>query len=147
MAFSFSTVDEKLARIFEPGAPTVEERLQTMQKFSDEGFLVGANLMPVLPYLSDSEDDLDKLIAAVKGHGAEFILVSGLTLFGDKPSDCKVRYFNVLEKHFPELIPKTRNLFGNSFAPSRTYQRDLAQLSKKLAEKHHIRTSILANSD
>ena len=147
VSFSFSTVDENLARIFEPGAPTVEERLETMQKFKEEGFLVGANLMPLLPYLSDSEEDLDKLIKAVKDHGSEFILVSGLTLFGDKPDDCKVRYFDALKKHFPELIPKTKKLFGNSFAPSRTYQHDLAVLTIKLAKKHDIRTGILANYD
>lgn len=38
VSFSFSTVDRQLASIFESGASTVEERLETMQKFSDEGF-------------------------------------------------------------------------------------------------------------
>lgn len=143
VSHSFSTVDPDLASIFEPSASTVEERLETMQKFKNEGFMVGANLMPVLPFLSDSEEELEKMMVAVKNHGAEFVLVGGLTLFGDKPTDCKVRYFDILEKHFPELVSKTRKLFGKSFAPSREYQRDLALLAEKLAQKHGIRTRIL----
>lgn len=144
VSFSFSTVDPVLAGIFEPGASTVEERLETMQKFKDEGFLVGANLMPLLPFLSDSQEDLDKMIKQMKDHGAEFILVGGMTLFGDKPSDCKVRYYNVLKEHFPELLPETQKLFRNSFAPPRAYQHKLAKLAEKLAKKHNIRTRILA---
>ncbi len=143
VSFSFSTVDPKLASIFEPGASTVEERLETMQKFSEEGFLVGANLMPVLPFLSDTEVHLDEMIGKMKEYGAEFVLVGGLTLFGDKPSDCKVRYYDALEKYFPEVIPETRKLFSNSFAPSGKYQHDLAKLAEKLAKKHDIRTRIL----
>lgn len=143
VSFSFSTVDPVLAGIFEPGASTVEERLKTMRKFSEEGFLVGVNLMPVLPFLSDSEEHLDEMMGKMKDYGAEFVLTAGLTLFGDEPQDCKVRYFNTLEKHFPEVVPETRRLFDNSFAPSRKYQYELWKLSEKLAKKHDIRTRIL----
>lgn len=143
ISFSFSTVDPLLTEIFEPGCSTVEERLKTMQIFKNEGFLVGANLMPLLPFLSDSEEELDKMIGKMKEYGADFILVAGLTLFGDKPSDCKVRYFDALEKHFPELVGKTKKLFGGSFAPPEKYQHDLAKLAEKLAAKHGIKTGIL----
>ena len=118
-----------------------------MQKFKEEGFLVGANLMPLIPFLSDSEEELDKMIGKMKEYGADFILVAGLTLFGDKPNDCKVRYYETLKKHFPEVIPETRRLFGNSFAPSPSYQHKLRKLSEKLALKHGIRTRILKDND
>ena len=35
ISFSFSTPDEKLAKIFEPNAPSPKERLETMKKFKD----------------------------------------------------------------------------------------------------------------
>lgn len=143
LTFSFSTVDPVLASIFEPGASTVEERLETMQKFSDEGFLVGASLMPVLPYLSDSRQQLDEMIGKVKGCGAEFVLVAGLTLFGDKPQDCKARYFNTMEEFHPEIVHETRRLFGDRSAPNPKYQHELLELSRELAGKHGIRRKIL----
>ncbi|HTX61141.1 MAG TPA: radical SAM protein [Methanobacterium sp.] len=143
VSFSFSTVDPYLAGLFEPGASTVEGRLETMQKFKDEGFLVGANLMPILPFLSDSEEQLDEMIKQMKDHGADFVLVAGLTLFGDKKTDCKIRYYDTLKKYFPSILPKTQKLFGSHFAPSSAYQHKLARLSEKLALKHGIRTRIL----
>ena len=143
VSFSFSTVDPGLAKIFEPGCSTVEERLETMQKFKEEGFLVGVNLMPLLPFLSDSEEELDKMIGTMKEYGADFILVAGLTLFGDEPNDCKVRYYETLNEHFPDVVVETRRLFGNSFAPPGKYQNDLAKIALKLALKHGIRTRIL----
>ena len=57
-------------------------------------------------FLSDSEEQLDGMIKTAKEHGADFVLVGGLTLFGSGASDCRTLYYKVLEKHYPELIPK-----------------------------------------
>jgi len=141
-SFSFSNMDEKLTKIFEPGAPSPHERLETMKRCKEEGFLVGAIFMPILPFLSDSEEHLDHMIRTAKEYGAEFIMAAGLTLFGDGPQDCKTRYYQVLDKHYPELIPKTRSLFGNSFAPSGEYQQSLHKKVVKLSKKYNIRNSI-----
>jgi DNA repair photolyase len=141
-SFSFSNMDEKLAKIFEPGVPSIRERLKTMKRCKEEGFIVGAIFMPLLPFLSDSEEHLDYMIKNAKEYGADFIMAAGLTLFGNELQDCKTRYYQALETHFPEIIPKTRALFGNFFAPSRKYQRDLHQKVVKLSKKYKIRNSV-----
>jgi DNA repair photolyase len=53
VSFSFSTLDEQLARQLEPGAPSPQKRMETLKLFSDNGFLCGVNAMPLLPYISD----------------------------------------------------------------------------------------------
>jgi DNA repair photolyase len=143
VSFSFSTTDENLAKIFEPGAPSPLQRLETILKLKEEGFLVGVNLMPVLPFLSDSEKNLDKMIKEIKYYGADFVLVGGLTLFGDKSTDCKIRYFEILEKHFPDILEDTKKLFKNSFAPPRRYQITLSKRSEIICKKYDIKTSII----
>lgn len=143
LSFSFSNMDPELAQIFEPGTPKQHERLETMRKCKEAGFMVGAVLMPLLPFLSDTEEHLDYMIGQAKDHGADFVLASGLTLFGDGPDDCKTRYYKVLEEHFPELVPETQTIFGNSFAPSRKYQRELYLKVKNLSKIHGIRNSVL----
>jgi DNA repair photolyase len=142
LSFSFSTTDKELARIFEPAAPSPRVRLETMKKCKEQGFRVGAIFMPLLPFLSDSEEHLDKMIKDAKDFGADFVMASGLTLFGDGPNDCKTRYYNVLGEHFPELVPKTQAIFGNSFAPSRKYQKELYIRLVKLLDKYQIRNRI-----
>ena len=143
ISFSFSTPDEKLAKIFEPNAPSIKERLQTIGKFKAAGFHVGVNYMPVLPFLSDSNQKIEKMIQLAKDRGADFILVGGLTLFGDNPNDCKPVYYNLLKKHFPYLLEKYKRLFGNSFYPTHVYQKELTERANKLCKKHDIKHNII----
>ncbi|CDG65615.1 MAG: hypothetical protein PWQ15_1380 [Methanobacterium sp.] len=142
LSFSFSTTDEQLARIFEPGAPSPQERLKTMKQCKEEGFTVGALFMPLLPFLSDREEHLEGMIRKVKENGADFVMASGLTLFGEGPHDCKKRYYEVMDEHFPELVPKTQAIFGNSSAPSRKYQNELHQKFVRLCQKYQIRNRV-----
>jgi DNA repair photolyase len=142
ISFSFSTLDPELAQIFEPGAPEPEVRLKTMKKCKEAGFMVVAVFMPLLPYLSDTEDSLDYMIGQVKKQGADFVLAAGLTLFGEGPTDCRTRYYQALQEHFPEKVKETQALFGKSFAPSRKYQRELHLRVKNLSQKHEIRNRI-----
>ncbi len=142
ISFSISTLDEKLAKIFEPGAPKPRERLETMKKCKEEGFLVGIDFIPVLPYLSDSEDKLDKMIRAAKDYGADFVLVGALTLFGKNPDDCKVSYYKVLEKYYPDLIQKYKSLFRIFSMPSKQYQSELEERAIEICKKYRIKYKI-----
>jgi DNA repair photolyase len=143
ISFSFSTLDETLTKILEPGTPKPKERLETMQKCRERGFLTGACHIPVLPHLSDSEEQLDEMIRTAKDHGADFVLVGALTLFGNKSADCKTLYYKFLEKYHPELMPKYKSLFRIFSQPSKEYQRALEERSKKLCEKHGIGYGIM----
>lgn len=143
ISFSLSTLDEKLAKILEPGAPSPKERLETMQKCKKEGFFVGVNHIPALPFLSDSEEQLDEMIKTAKTYGADFVFVGGLTLFGKGPADCKTLYYKMLEKRFPDLVPKYRSLYRFFFAPPKEYQNKLNATAKNLCEKHGIRYGLL----
>ena len=71
-------------------------RLQLVQQLKKEGFLVGVNAIPVLPFISDTEEELEKIIAAAKDHHADYILVGGLTLFGNEKADSKTLYYKFL---------------------------------------------------
>jgi DNA repair photolyase len=143
ISFSFSTLDERVANIFEPGAPTPEERLETLSACKKEGFLVGANFIPVLPFISNSDEQLEAMIQTAKDYEADFVLVGGLTLFGDGPTDCKTLYYRALEKYDPELVPTYKKLFRASFAPPRAYQKELELKSRTLCTRYGMRYGIL----
>jgi len=64
--FSISTLDENLAKLLEPGTPKPIERLEAMQKIKEEGLLAGISYIPVLPFLSDSEEKLDEMIRSAE---------------------------------------------------------------------------------
>lgn len=109
VSFSFSTVDEEVSRIFEPVAPCPERRLRAMKEIADAGILTGANLMPVLPFITDSVEMMEDVMKEVKEHGGEFVLIGGLTL----DDNVRIRYFRLLKERFPDLLPKYEELYGS----------------------------------
>jgi len=143
MSFSISTLDKKLAKILEPNAPKPMERLEIMKRCKEEGFFTGICFIPVLPFLSDSEEQLDETIRTVKEYGADFIFIGGLTLFGNGPTDCKTVYYKFLEKHYPRLVPKYKELYKIFFTPSKKYQKELEEKSRRLCEKYGIKNRII----
>lgn len=143
ISFSLSTLDEKLAKVIEPGAPSPIERLEIMKKFSAAGFTTGIVNMPILPFLSDSEHEIEEMVKAAEDYWAHYLLYSGLTLYGDDPEDCKTLYFNFLMDNYPDLLSEYEKLFKRSFASSKRYQRDLAIRYNQISSRHGIRNSII----
>lgn len=139
VTISISTLEESVARIFEPNAPSPKERLDIIRKIKELGLSCGVAYIPVLPYISDSRDDLEEMIGSAKEHGADYVFVGALTLYGYG----KNIFFRVLEKHFPELLPKYRRMYSKSFQPSGDYQRRLYSLTKVLCRKNKISYMIL----
>jgi len=70
LSVSVSTLDEKISHTLEPGTIPPMERLKLVKQLKQEGFLVGVNAMPVLPFISDTREELEKIIATVKEYGA-----------------------------------------------------------------------------
>ncbi len=143
VSFSFSSLDEKLAEIIEPGAPKPIERLKTMKKYSDAGFNTGIINMPVLPFLSDSDKEIEIMIKSAKKYGANYVLYGGLTLYGDAYDDCKTQYFNFLNENYPNLVHEYENLFKGSNSSSKRYQKNLDIKFRDISNRFGIKNSII----
>jgi DNA repair photolyase len=60
VGLTITSLNDKVGRAFEPGASPIQERLMTLEKFSDAGIPTYAFLGPLLPYLS--EERLEELL-------------------------------------------------------------------------------------
>ncbi|HDN95592.1 MAG TPA: radical SAM protein, partial [Thermoplasmatales archaeon] len=143
ISFSISTLDEEIAKFLEPYAPPPEKRLEAMQKCKEENLQTGVCYIPVLPFISDSEEKLDEMVKVAKDYGASYCLIGALTLFGEKETDCKKLYYKFLEKHFSELVPKYNELYEFSFQPRIEYQMKLEKMAKKICEKYGVKYRIV----
>jgi DNA repair photolyase len=138
ITFSLSSIDEKIARIFEPNAPKPKERLDALEEVKDAGFCAGIAYIPVLPFISDSDEQLEEMIKIAKEFQADYVFVGALTLHGIKDL-----YYKVIEKHFPELLSKYKQLFKIFSQPSKDYQLRLEKKAKVFCEKYRVRYRIL----
>lgn len=98
VSFSFSGVDTKLSRKIEPGASGPIQKLNAISRFKDAGIPAGMFLMPVIPFLTDTEEAIEASIASAKASGADYIIFSGMTL---KPGKQKDYFLNWLNLQFP----------------------------------------------
>ena len=49
-----------------------------IQKIHDTGITVGVTSIPLFPYISDSEEDIEKLIKTLSENGADYVIVDML---------------------------------------------------------------------
>ncbi|MEI9809160.1 MAG: radical SAM protein [Bacteroidota bacterium] len=143
LSVSVSTMNEEISNMLEPGAASPAERLALISNLKEEGFLAGVNAIPVLPFISDTDEGLEKIIAAAKEYRADYVLVGGLTLFGEGKADSKTLFYKFLERYDPSLLPKYRQLYGSNFYTSFSYQNELKERAARLCKKHSVRNSIL----
>lgn len=143
ISFSFSTLDNNLAKQIEPGAPPPQKRLDSLKECSKHGFICGVNAMPLLPFISDTDEELEKMIFAAKKYGAHYILVAGLTLFGNEDKDSKQLVLKFMKHNYPALLDKYEKLYSSSHYPSWQYQQQLKKRADLLCKKYNIKNSIL----
>ena len=143
ITFSFSTIDDVIAKIFEPGATSPAKRLEALKQTSDAGFHCGVSMMPLLPFISDTEEQMEAMFAAFKGAGAKYAFPASLTLFGDGPADSKTLMFREVEKHYPHLLDRYKDLFANDFRIAAGYQHQLSEKSRRLLKKYGIKNRII----
>jgi DNA repair photolyase len=111
ISFSFSTVDDDIARIVEPGVPSPSERLSAIRKLKDAGINVGMYLMPLIPFLTDSPEQIDASVKAAKDDGVDFIVCDGMTL---KEGIQKDYFLDAISRNYPNLLDKIRDIYSTN---------------------------------
>jgi DNA repair photolyase len=134
---SITTLDERLARRLEPLAPRPALRLDALGKLAAAGIKVGVFAMPVLPMLTDSEQNLDSVAAAAADAGASFFCSGVLFL---KPCSRRV-FFPFLEQQFPELLPRYRALYRSAVFLRGEYAERVAERIERIRTRHALADS------
>jgi DNA repair photolyase len=88
-------------------APRMEKRFAAMEQIAKSGILTGTSMMPILPGLCDSDENLEAVVRWTANHGGHFVLAGGLTL-ADQQRDY---FFGVLRDRFPDLLPLYERLY------------------------------------
>jgi len=132
LTFSFSTLDPAVTHIFEPGATLPSLRLAALARASAEGFHTGVSLMPLLPYISDTDKSLQEMTRAFAEAGAKYVMPASLGLFGNGPADSKALMLRAVAKHFPHLLENYYTLFNSDGRAAHEYRSRLAERIKGL---------------
>ncbi|XDD49734.1 radical SAM protein [Leptospira sp. WS92.C1] len=143
ITFSFSNLNDEIAKIFEPGATPPSRRLSVLKETLQNGFFSGVSLMPLLPHITDTGENLDFMFKTFCDAGIRYIFPASLTLFGNTTSDSKTLIFKTVEKHYPHLMDKYRKFFLNSYEMPTYYREALRVKTKELCRKYDLKRGIL----
>jgi DNA repair photolyase len=139
VTFTITTADDSLSKKLEPGAPVSSRRLAALQALSLRGILTGITLMPVLPFIEDTEENIHAIVSMGEAAGARYILPAfGMTLRDRQ----RAYYYDKLDLLFPGLRARYEKTYGERYyAPARNARR-LGQVFTELCESLGIATKM-----
>lgn len=137
VSFSFSSVDDRISAVFEPGVPSPAERLETLAFIKNHGIACGMFLLPVIPFLTDSPDQIEKSVKMAAKAGVDFIIFGGMTLKEGRQMN---HFLNVLVKNYPELAVGYQNIYTGSRwgGPTDEYSNSLNQMFNLISKEYRI---------
>ncbi len=137
ISFSFSSTNDEISSIFEPGVPPPTKRLDTIKTLKKEGFTCGIYLLPVIPFVTDTAEALRQTIHDASNAGIDYLLFGGMTL---KKGRQKTYFYDLLSKHYPDLISQYEQIFpdkpwGNA---STAYYQSINQSYQAIMKQYPI---------
>jgi DNA repair photolyase len=137
VSFSFSSSDEKISSIFEPGVPSPNNRFKTIEYFKNNGIICGIFLLPVIPFITDKKDIMENTIKKAQAVGIDFIIFGGMTL---KDGRQKEYFLKTLKKHYPDLFTDYLHIYkSNKWGmANNTYYDSINQTFNVIAKHYKI---------
>ena len=138
VSFTVTCADDALSVRTEPGAPASSERFRAMAALAAKGIYTGVTMMPLLPLINDTRENVEAIVRRAKDAGASYILpMFGVTLrSGSREhfhaalepgepalqggmemlrSGSREHFHAALERGFPGLKARYEACFGNRY--------------------------------
>jgi DNA repair photolyase len=134
-SLTITTANDSLARIIEPAAPVSSKRFNAIRQLSKAGIYTGVMLMPLLPFINDSWQEVEELIHCSKEAGAGYLLFwPGLTL----RSGSREYFYKMLDDNFPGVKEKYISYFGEKYICNSINSNDLNCKAQELCKKINL---------
>jgi DNA repair photolyase len=132
VGISLAMTDEALSEAVEPGTPGPRARLKLISRLREAGLPCGVMAMPILPWLSDSDDALDALFTSLAAAGATGVTAGALYL---KPGT-REWFMQWIATHHPELTGRYEELYGTGSYASKEYRNWLSGKIRYFKQRH-----------
>ena len=83
-----------------------------MKNISEAGIFVVTLLTPIMPFITDSEENIKNIIRLSAENGAKFVFSMGGVTLRDNQREY---FFEQLDKSFPRIKEKYIKSFGNNY--------------------------------
>lgn len=133
---TITCADDALAGIIEPHAPSSSERFHVLEKLHQAGIYAVILMMPILPFINDTPENIINIVELAASHHAKFIFPAfGMTL-RDNQRDY---YYYQLDHYFPGKRKLYEHRYHNVYSCDSPHAARLYKLFKTECQKYGIR--------
>lgn len=108
-AMTITTAEDDLCQKVEQRVAPTSERLGAMEELAIAGIITGAFMMPLLPWINDTKENIKSVLERVQKAGGKFVFPAlGLTMREGQ----REYFYQKLDQEFPDLRKKYEKQFG-----------------------------------
>ncbi len=133
VAATITTTDEALRQKLEPGGAPSSRRFAMLKAFAPTKVHTGLHAMPIIPLLSDSDENLESLFAGGADAKVDYVLPGLLNLKG-KTRDHFLEFFHT---EFPEKMDAFLTFYGRG-GLDKAYKKSFYQKLSKINAKYGL---------
>lgn len=135
LKITITTCDDDLSKRIEPYVAVSSKRFNAIESLSSHGLYAGILLMPILPFLTDTPENIRETIRLAYESGAHFIYpMFGVTLRERQ----REWFYKQLDSRFPTVKEKYSSAFGNSYMCLSPRAEELFALFKEECASHDL---------
>ncbi|MCP4536187.1 MAG: radical SAM protein [Chloroflexi bacterium] len=139
ISFTVTTADDALAARVEPFASRPSARFAAMRALADRGIQTGVTLMPVLPFIEDTPENITAIIEQATANGASYVIPSmGMTMRDRQ----RAYFYEELDRHFPGLHQRYAHTYGERYGCESPRAAELYRLLDTLCRHHGLPTQL-----
>jgi DNA repair photolyase len=110
--FSITCSDNETCKKIEPFVSTTKERFEAIEYLSKNGITTGVLMDPVIPYITDTIENVQEMVKKAKYYGANYIYLSTQVTMADVQRDY---FLHEAEKHYPGISEKFLQRYKNYY--------------------------------
>lgn len=133
---TLTCTDDNISKIIEPNVINTNNRIKVIEKLNEYGIPCVVWLCPVLPYITDTRENISEILEACISADVKGIICFGMGMTLREGN--REYYYKQLDDHFPELKKVYSEKFGNKYSIVSPYNRELMNLFYKKTNEHNI---------
>ena len=133
---TLTTADDDLCRKIEPGVCPTSRRFEVLCACRDAGIPTVVSFSPLLPFINDTQENIDGIIDYCSRAGVKAILCFGIGLTLREGN--REYFYKALDRHFPGLKDRYIKTFGYNYEASSPRAHELYIYLKERCRQNKI---------
>lgn len=133
---TLSCTDDNISKIIEPNVISTNKRIKVLEKLDKEGIPSVVWLCPILPYITDTQENINEILEACVSTNVKGVICFGMGM--TLRDGNREYYYKKLDEHFPGLKKKYQKRYADNYSIASPKNRELMSIFRDVTTKHDI---------